>query len=503
AGALSNTANLVVNATAPTIGAAFAPSTIVPGGASTITFTLGNPNTIALSNAKFTDTLTNMSVSSSTIGGTCGGTSNSPALAVGATALNLTVPSLPVAGCTITVQVTSSTVGSNPNTTSGVTSTQTPTAGALSNTANLVVNATAPTIGAAFLPATIASGGTSTITFTLTNPNTTALTGARFSDTLTNMAINAAGAAGGTCTGASGNTFTAGQTGLINFTGLTIPGGSPSGGCTVTVVVTSSTFGSNPNTTSGVTTAQTPTPGAPAPSVNLTVSVIKSENAKTPAQGVTSSWGITNQASNHEIEGYASAASVARGRSINFYVNTNDPINNPTYTLDVFRLGWYKDAGGRRMLLPVVGVGLPTAPQPPCPVVDAATSLQECNWNVSYTLPVPNNVADPTDWASGYYLARLTGSSGKQANIRFVVRDDNRTADLMMQASVTTQQAYNNWGGKSLYDFNSTNSQPATKVSFNRPFIGSFPDQYETRMLRFLEKEGYDVVYSTNLDTHT
>jgi hypothetical protein len=84
-----------------------------------------------------------------------------------------------------------------------------------------------------------------------------------------------------------------------------------------------------------------------------------------------------------------------------------------------------------------------------------------------------------------------------------VLRDDSRNADLMMQASVTTYQAYNNWGGKSLYGFNSSNNQPASKVSFNRPYADLYADPYEVRMVRFLEREGYDVVYSTSIDTHT
>jgi hypothetical protein len=39
---------------------------------------------------------------------------------------------------------------------------------------------------------------------------------------------------------------------------------------------------------------------------------------------------------------------------------------------------------------------------------------------------------------------------------------------------VTTYQAYNNWGGKSLYKWNSSDNQRASKVSFNvRPYAGN------------------------------
>ena len=114
---------------------------------------------------------------------------------------------------------------------------------------------TTPAISKAFIPITILSGRTSTVTLTLTNGNASALTGAAFSDTLVNMSA-VGGAVGGTC-GAT-TTLTGGQTAL-SFSGITIPA---AGSCTVTFSVTSSTVGANPNTTSGVTTAQTPTAGS-------------------------------------------------------------------------------------------------------------------------------------------------------------------------------------------------------------------------------------------------
>ena len=108
---------------------------------------------------------------------------------------------------------------------------------------------------------------------------------------------------------------------------------------------------------------------------------------------------------------------------------------------------------------------------------------------------------------SGLYVAKLTsGDSGRQSWIVFVVRDDERAADLMFQAAFTRHQAYNNWGGKSLYAFNSTGPQ-AVEVSFDRPFAtvsgaSQLLSGWEYPMIRFLEREGYDVTYSTSIDTH-
>ncbi len=259
--------------TPPTIVKSFLQPSIGVGDISIIRFTLDSANVAILNDANFTDTLTNMSVAATTIGGTCAGVTNSPALVVGATgvnALNLTVPNLPPGGCTVEVQVTSSNLGNNPNSVSGVTTTLTPVAGAGSGPVNLIV-VTKSTITKAFSPAAIANGGTSTITFSLGNGNATALTNANFTDTLTNMSV-ASTVIGGSCVSVTNSpALVVGATGL-NALNLTIPN-LPAGGCTVTVVVTSTTAGTLPNTSSGVTTTQTPTAGLVSNTATLTVGV--------------------------------------------------------------------------------------------------------------------------------------------------------------------------------------------------------------------------------------
>ena len=202
---------------------------------------------------------------------------------------------------------------------------------------------------------------------------------------------------------------------------------------------------------------------------------------------------LTNPATDGEIEGYASAVSINRGEEIKLFVNTKEP----TYTIEVLRVGWYGGRGMKQMMPPVTRRGVAQAP----PIVDFASGLIECDWQDPYTLRIPAP-ADPKIWPSGIYVAKLTGgSSGKQGYIVFVVRDDGRTSDLLFQSSVTTYEAYNDWGGKSLY------TKPrATKVSFNRPYLhdhgtGHFLN-WELSLVQFLEKEGYDVTYTTDVDTH-
>src|SRR5207244_1274389 len=78
--------------------------------------------------------------------------------------------------------------------------------------------------------------------------------------------------------------------------------------------------------------------------------VIEDENL----QSGTTAWQLTNPADNRQIEGYASLTSVLAGGDINVFVNTRDT----TYSLTVYRIGWYGGKGGRKVLGPVTLNGL-------------------------------------------------------------------------------------------------------------------------------------------------
>jgi hypothetical protein len=235
---------------------------------------------------------------------------------------------------------------------------------------------------------------------------------------------------------------------------------------------------------------------------------IERENAR--ADGVTSAWTIAtgDYASDREIEGYASSTSVDRGDRIQLRVNVKEPALDPTYTVRIYRIGWY---GGKGARLVTPAIAKTSMTQPACPMVDTSTRTIECNWQTSIDLNVPSS-SDPTVWMSGVYLAKLTTARGKSSYINFVVRDDARSADLLFQTSVTTYAAYNNWGGYSMYTSPPGSGQdPAHKVSFNRPYAnasrvlgmggGDFLF-WELHALRFIEREGYDVLYTTDIDTH-
>jgi hypothetical protein len=125
------------------------------------------------------------------------------------------------------------------------------------------------------------------------------------------------------------------------------------------------------------------------------------------------------------------------------------------------------------------------------------------SWSKTTTLAIP------ASWTTGVYLAKLFSSAANGSFIFFNVRNDGGHEPYVFKTSVNTYQAYNAYGGTSLYNNNLTNktiySAPhAMRVSFDRPFdsgngAGHFT-WYEYPMLRWLEKSGYDVTYITDVD---
>ncbi|MCA8953614.1 MAG: DUF4082 domain-containing protein [Planctomycetes bacterium] len=201
------------------------------------------------------------------------------------------------------------------------------------------------------------------------------------------------------------------------------------------------------------------------------------------------------------IQGYATDLSVNVGGTVRFKIDTS----SPAYHIDVYRLGWYQGLGAR-----LVGSGVVTATLPqsqPAGIYDPPTAMLDCgNWTESAHWDVPANAV------SGIYLAKLERDDPTPgtSHILFVVRDDASTSDIVMKTNDGTWQAYNLYGGASMYPAGGAapGYNHATKASYNRPFDlhnaagGSGYDFFaaEYAMVRFLEANGYDVSYLTCVD---
>lgn len=250
-GGTGNTASAMLYVGKPRITKAFAPTTINANGTSTITFTLQNLSNTALSQVAFSDALVNMQVAATpAIVNGCGGTVTAAPSSTSIALANGTLAASDV--CTITVDVTSSTAGILPNTTTGVSSLESGAAGQPSNTAELTVIGP-PTISKSFFPVSVRTGTPSLMTITVTNPNPgTTLTGVGFTDTYpTNLINSSPSNAALSCTAGSSGTLTGGiaSGNTIGLSATSLAGG---GVCTITVNVQSATQAIYTNTTSTV-----------------------------------------------------------------------------------------------------------------------------------------------------------------------------------------------------------------------------------------------------------
>jgi Domain of unknown function (DUF4082)/Concanavalin A-like lectin/glucanases superfamily/Fibronectin type III domain/Viral BACON domain/Bacterial Ig domain len=218
-----------------------------------------------------------------------------------------------------------------------------------------------------------------------------------------------------------------------------------------------------------------------------------------------SAWQVSGSGDS-TIQGYATSMSVNKGGTIRFKVKTTAS----NYHIDIYRLGYYQGNGARLQQGGVRPTATLPQSQPNC-LTDSATGLIDCgNWAVSASWTVPATSV------SGLYIARLVRDDNSGASqIPFVVRDDAASSDVLIRTSDATWQAYNKYGGNSLYSCTSPcppgnpgGYKGAFSVSYNRPFDGTITQDNgrsylyyaEYQMIRFLERNGYDASYMSQAD---
>ncbi|MEU5878044.1 DUF4082 domain-containing protein [Spirillospora sp. NPDC047279] len=200
------------------------------------------------------------------------------------------------------------------------------------------------------------------------------------------------------------------------------------------------------------------------------------------------------------IEGFTTNFSVNVGQQVQFKIRTTAS----AYSVDIFRMGYYGGDGARKVA--TVTPSLSPQNQTTQCVTSDVTGMTDCSaWGVSASWQVPANAV------SGIYFAHLVRTDGQEDDnhVVFVVRDDSSHSDMVFKTADSTWQAYNRWGGNSLYAGDSTEAPGrAVKVSYNRPF-GTREDTpwgrdfvfaNEYPMVRFLEAQGYDVSYIGSAD---
>jgi N,N-dimethylformamidase beta subunit-like, C-terminal len=192
------------------------------------------------------------------------------------------------------------------------------------------------------------------------------------------------------------------------------------------------------------------------------------------------------------VEGFAGRASVTPGEPVPLYVHS---LEGPV-VVKAYRMGWYAGTGARLVWTsPVV-----SAVDQPKPQLDATTrTWSASNWTPSLTLSTD-------DWPPGVYVLKLQATNGTANLVPLTVRPPATRDAVVIMNGNTTWQAYNRWGGTSLYRGPTGFADRAYAVSLDRPIdyglgTGDFWGN-EAPLGRLAEKLGLPVAYVTNTDLH-
>jgi hypothetical protein len=227
---------------------------------------------------------------------------------------------------------------------------------------------------------------------------------------------------------------------------------------------------------------------------------------------------ISNPAHEGEIAGYANQTSFRQGEEINLHISTRS--HKAKITVEFFRMGWYGGYGAISVyadsLLTGTSQGYWSVSEGRVDLSngyeDSQTGLFDAKWEPSL------NVLLDDSFPPGVYLVKLIEhDSGREAYIPFVIRSDN--PEIIVNLPTNTWQAYNIWGGKSLYfavyPGGQRDDSRGHQVSFNRPYdtgkmgskefgflCGKFL-MFDYPFLRWIEAQNYtNIGYCTDFDIH-
>ena len=189
------------------------------------------------------------------------------------------------------------------------------------------------------------------------------------------------------------------------------------------------------------------------------------------------------------VEGYAGQVSYVPGDELTLHLSSSAA----KCAVEIVRLGAKAESVWSQ-------ASVATEPR----VVPVNASSNGCDWPASLRLSLP------TGWRSGYYQVRLhtlveTGTAGvsKPATGQcfFVLRaaPGRPKAKILLQLSTNTYNAYNNYGGFSLYAYNGRDTNQGHRVSFQRPPASQFAT-WEEPFVAWAESHGFEMDYAANSD---
>jgi hypothetical protein len=221
------------------------------------------------------------------------------------------------------------------------------------------------------------------------------------------------------------------------------------------------------------------------------VAVAENSRPGTDAWRIGSEWA----AEKGEIEGYADKVTALPGERVRLFVSTT----GRSFTVTAFRMGWYGGKAGRQ----VWHSGQVQGRRQPAGVVTGATHTVRAVWRPSLTVPTGG-------WPAGYYLLKLTADTGRQRYVPLLVRSTQTRGRVVLLSAVMTWQAYNDWGGLSLYHGGGGRVDFAGRsraVSFDRPYANGRGDgRYlldEHPVVMRAERLGVPLAYVSGIELAT
>jgi hypothetical protein len=190
------------------------------------------------------------------------------------------------------------------------------------------------------------------------------------------------------------------------------------------------------------------------------------------------------------VEGYAGRVSYQAGDEVGLHLSSS----SSTCVVEVARVGVRRE---------IVWSG-EASKLGDHPIPEDASS-HGCRWPVSLKVPVG------ASWRSGYYHVTLRARDGGGRYVRrggrtvesscyFVVRPrEGEGSKVLLPFATHTYNAYNNWGGFSLYAYNGRGGNQGHRVSYERPPTSLFPN-WEQAFVEWAEASGLDIAYATNGD---
>jgi hypothetical protein len=217
----------------------------------------------------------------------------------------------------------------------------------------------------------------------------------------------------------------------------------------------------------------------------------------------TDAWGVIGNYNINRLAAFVGNISINAGESVNIHVKST-AAGATSLQSRLYRLGYYQDHGAR-LYTTTVGIPITVAANQPNCTRQSSTGLVSCaGWAPVYTIPTDPN------WISGIYLVQIDAVNGSGTSlyrffVYFVLRNDGYQAPILFSEDTKTNQAYNDYGGESLYvSRNNEGRQRAYKVSFDRPYNSSAGtgtlSTHDLEAVRWIEASGYDVNYISDID---